>query len=229
MSCETCTPVEYDYCIGTIITNRHVMTSASCLNDKPVERIRVCGRMSSNKCRKIFDVSSSVTYKKWAQQNGFAKMDDLHDIAVIMISRDIDESTMSRARLSFKKNEDLYKKRAAIVGWKNGRFLHRADVKIISPKECKMRRAEMSEFSRLSEEILCTWTSPYSLLDCDDDGAPLLSSDGAVIGVSLGNCLHYLPDIFYGAKVNIHANIYFYEKFIRAVTAREELLIEHLQ
>ncbi|KAJ8669109.1 hypothetical protein QAD02_000368 [Eretmocerus hayati] len=234
VSCETCehhfdSGPGYDYCIGTIITNKHIITSASCINDKPVGRIQVCGRLVSGKCGSIYDVSSSVTFEEWVNQYGSARPDITNDIAIITLSKNIDKSYMERARLSFKKNEDLYEKNAAIVGWKNGRSLHKADVKIISPGECKIRRGEMSEFEigKLSKETLCTWTRPHSLLDCDDDGSPLLSSNGAVIGVSLGNCLHDIPDIFHGAKVNIHANIYFYRKFIKAVTAGEKLLEEN--
>ncbi|KAJ8670307.1 hypothetical protein QAD02_001566 [Eretmocerus hayati] len=224
-------------CVGTLITKRHVLTLAGCLSGKEPSEIQVLGSDNNSDLIDVYGVHSWTTYGKWISQNKHSGPKAWHNLAIIRLLKYVSPTKMKPAYLSIETNEKYYNKEAFIAGWRDLALddinqrrrtpsLHTATVQIIDRNECRIRKQELKEIVPQSEETLCTKSTPYSLLGCGDDGSPLLSKDRkAVLAVGTENCLHNLPISLYNARVNSHANIYYYKDFIVDATAGEKLSI----
>lgn len=73
------------------------------------------------------------------------------------------------AKITTLRNTDLYGKKATIIGWitgpiGKGRYLHKAEVKILTPMECGQRHQLLTNLPYRDEMgTLCTAAKPYAL------------------------------------------------------------------
>lgn len=81
-------PSGENFCTGTLITKKHIITVAHCIENKRIEEVRIAFVVASlSETIWTYLLNSWVTYDKWAHGRSIIKEPIPHDIAVLEVGR----------------------------------------------------------------------------------------------------------------------------------------------
>ncbi|XP_058797612.1 uncharacterized protein LOC131667886 [Phymastichus coffea] len=219
------------FCAGTLITQYHVISAAHCFEGKNISEINVA--VAGQNWRKndlCYRIDSWLTYNSWAQNNGKPMSYPVNDVIIIKLLSKINKGTMIPISLSHLDDQQLYRTKALIVGWNvtstlpASSILLKGEVTVLSPEQREhLFKLVTNEKITINKNYLATFAESYILVNCGDDGGPLLDKNNHLIGITRGKC----PNIAWGNfsekflnnyKFNVHLSVNYYREFIENVT-----------
>ncbi|KAJ8664487.1 hypothetical protein QAD02_006149 [Eretmocerus hayati] len=215
-------------CTGTVITKRHVLATARCLENKNANDLEVFGGSANiSQCTK-YSVMGWMNYNDFIfhdKRRAFEQPD--YNIAIIMLSEPVDMVKTKPALLASQNIGKYYSQTASTAGWGttvhelNPEMMHTANLLILSKSECVDATVNVTRRKEaiLRDKIICTLIPP--VLSEVDAGGPLLYRNEILIAINM----HFPFDYQWllGLRVNFHISLSRYIDFIRAITSGETL------
>ncbi|KAJ8670114.1 hypothetical protein QAD02_001373 [Eretmocerus hayati] len=214
--------INSQFCGGTVITKKHVVTAASCLKDKFPFHLEILGGSHDINLCDRYEIASWITYNSWASKNKQLKEFESLHIAIITLSKEFDESKIEPVLISSKPLKHYYGLTGVLVGWgdtKDGKtpeILQTSPVSILTKQKC-MDKSKLLSTKKLIDEdkLLCSELSP-SLMH-GDEGGPLLYGRNILIGINIKRNLDNPHNEFF--TVNYHNSLNNYRNFFYYVIA----------
>ncbi|KAJ8667988.1 hypothetical protein QAD02_009651, partial [Eretmocerus hayati] len=214
-------PITSQFCSGTVITRKHVMTHSLCLLQKSKSRIQVFGGSTDILLCDRYDVESWIKYNKWALANKIPGEPWTHQIAILTLQNAIDETKMQPAYLTSKPLMSHNSLRATIVGWGmsndigGSHVIRAADVQSMDKKECEKTAATTVRKAAVADQkIICTDTE--IVLSEEDVGGPVFYNKNILVAVNMEitKSIHWTTH----KMLNFHTTYNNYVRFIYEAT-----------
>ncbi|KAJ8687884.1 hypothetical protein QAD02_023679 [Eretmocerus hayati] len=141
-----------------------------------------------------------------------------NDVGVLTLMTKVKELNVIPARLSKKKNQDLYGLTVRTAGWGTSNddetplFKQTAFLSILTMEQCEKNYESLTGNKlRFARIYLCTIAKPYVLATCGNSGGPLFYKHNTILGINKGFCPKSADPT---DMMNIHVGIDYYRGFI---------------
>ncbi|KAJ8670115.1 hypothetical protein QAD02_001374 [Eretmocerus hayati] len=168
----------------------HVITAASCVTGKRTDEIRIfAGSNTLSLCDK-YDVDTWLIHNDWAYKNGQPTLFSFMDIAIIRLTKKVDERKVRPALISPKLLKHFYGLDGTLAGWSGTddetrtKIMQTSMTKILTKDECYFEVPNQYMRSAIrNQEILCSESNQY--FSHGYEGGPILYGTNIFIGVNL--------------------------------------------
>ncbi|KAJ8687021.1 hypothetical protein QAD02_022815 [Eretmocerus hayati] len=212
------------FCGGTLISTRHVITMKHCLTDKLEEHVQVLTGSSDLTSASIrrFDVKKWIMYETWALVRDEAKKGAIDTPAIVVLKNHI--TSVTPVVRSKEKPSKLSGLKVTMAGWGSldtglrPTIMRKVALKVLSKEKCKQRMAKFLQCLRKivgNDSIICTAAKPHALGGNGDSGDPILDEKQQLVGVHIGLCPDF--DSPHPKQINSGISIYYYKDFIDEV------------
>ncbi|XP_011495567.1 PREDICTED: uncharacterized protein LOC105360373 [Ceratosolen solmsi marchali] len=218
-------PVENHLCTAALISTQHVLSAATCTNDRlSNETLILLGDRNLNNCN-IYSILWWINYDAWSEFKRVPRLYFVNDISISKLLRPVEHDIVPGVLL-YMPNENLEASSAQVAAWGANNhhiitpYMLTSTVRFLSNSKCQSKLTKLEKsFVLVHERFFCTNAHPYVILFRGDFGGPLIYRN-RIIGINK-ETLPQMDGNFHPSKINIHTSIFPYRQFIEDVTSIE--------
>ncbi|KAJ8664760.1 hypothetical protein QAD02_006422 [Eretmocerus hayati] len=210
---------ENQFCLGSMITSKHILTTASCLDSKDLNRIVAYSGSRDLNLAYPYGIQSWIRYdpNQDGSDNQILNLEH-NDIAIATVTGEVDTEFVKKRQFRWSWMDNLLSQHGIIVGWGHDDkqdtavYKTKMDVKFLDSETCK--RVTMWR-SIENGRYFCTSGGRANALISSDYGGPLLmnSEKHSIIGLTIRRLTP--SETGYNLDINIHVNVSNYRDFLQ--------------